>query len=272
MKDDVFDVDLQWFSDESEIEVHEDEEEIVVVDELPKEEKKKEDEEPDPEMARLRKENEELRGRSDVGTKIVDGFQFLQEKLTASGVPQQAPAPVDDEEAFWKNVEEGLFDKQPREVLKKAIDRQARKLVRDELGPILVSQMESAFENAEWRLHNDAREGEIFATYEKEVHARLAKLPGMQGKDPRALRDIYMQVKAEHVDDILAAREKAQEEKKKAVAAPRLRTLMEAGTQHPAAPAKKQVFITKAEAARAKRLGISNKDFLALKEGRKERA
>jgi hypothetical protein len=255
-------------SDENEVVVQDDEEEIVVVDELPKDEGDKAKPEPDPELEALREENKRLKARGDTGEQIRDGFEFLKEKLTSAGVPQ-APAPVDDEEAFWKGVEEGLFDKQPRDVLKKAIDRQARKLVRDELGPILVSQMESAFENAEWRLRNDAREGEIFTAYEKEIKAKLAKLPGLQGKDPRALRDIFMQVKAEHVDDILASREKKRDEEKKTTTSARPRTLMEAGTQHPAAPEKRKVFITKAEAARAKRLGMSNKDFLELKEARK---
>lgn len=272
-------MDLQWFADgeqeQEPVTVSEEEPELVIVDEEEQEPKKDKPAEPapDPELVRLRKENAELRERGDTGTAIKDGFSFLQEKLSAAGVPAAPPAPVEDEEKFWEGIEQGLFDKAPREALKKAIDKQARKLVRDELGPLLVSQMEAAFENAEWRLRNDAREGEIFATYEKEVYAELRKLAPLQQKDPRALREIYARVKASHVDDILDAREKKRAEAAPAPApkpaAARPAVFMAGQGTHLTEQPKKKVFLTRAEDARRNRLGMTVKDFVELKEARK---
>lgn len=269
-------VDLQWFADgeqEEQVEVSEEEPEVVIVDEEPKEEEAPKKPVADPELEKLRQENAELRARGDTGTVIKEGFTFLQEKLSAAGVPAQPPAPVEDEDKFWEGVEQGLFDKAPREALKKAIDKQARKLVRDELGPLIVSQMESAFENAEWRLRNDAKDGEIFRTYEREVYAELHKLPPLQQKDPRALREVFARVKGAHVDDILDAREKARAEKKVETPAPRSAVrpavYMAGDGTHLSEPPKKKVYLTRAEDARRNRLGMTVKDFLELKESRK---
>jgi hypothetical protein len=259
--------------EDSAVEEQAEDEEIVVVDKLPEEEPEAETPAPDPELEKLRRENADLKARGDTGAAIKDGFAFLQERLSTAGVPAQHPASVDDEETFWKGVEEGLFDKQPREALKKAVDRQARKLVRDELGPLIVAQMEAAFENAEWRLRNDAKEGEIFTLYEKEVRAELSKLNPVQQKDPRELKNAYLRVKAAHVDEIIEARtSKASEQataaaRKPASAKPAV--LMEGANAHPGAAPKKKVFITRAEEARIKRLGMTTKDYLDLKESRK---
>jgi len=258
--------------EEQAVEEQAEDEEVVVVDKLPEEKEEQVAPAPDPELEKLRKENEALRARGDTSVAIKDGFAFLQEKLSNAGVPATPPASTDDEEAFWKGVEEGMFDKQPREALKKAIDRQARKLVRDELGPLIVSQMEAAFENAEWRLRNDAKEGEIFTRYEKEVRAELAKLHPVQQKDPKELRKAYLFVKSNHLDEIMEEREQkrnatAPETRRAAPAKPAV--LMEGAAAHPGSAPKKKVYITSAEAARIKRLGMTTKDYLELKESRK---
>ena len=262
-------------SDQEEVLVSEaeDDQDIIVVDELPKEEAA-ESPAPDPELQRLRTENEALKKSSDTSSAIKNGFEFLQERLSAGGAAP-APAPVEDEEAFWKGVEEGLFDKAPREALKKAVDRQAKKLIRDELGPLLVSQMESAFENAEWRLRNDVKEGEIFAKYEKDVYAELRKLPPFSQKDPRMLKEVYTRVKGMHLDEIIEERSKKLKETTEEVAKPtasRPRVLMEAGTTHPSGiPTKKALYITTAEDARRQRMGITKKDYMELKEQRSKK-
>lgn len=277
MKTDMFEhMHLQWFGDGEQAveETPADDEEIVVVDELPKE---KEEEptaaEPDPELLRLRKENEALKKSGDTSSAIKDGFTFLQEKLSAAGVPAQAPVP-DDEETFWKGVEEGLFDKQPRDAIKKAVDRQARKLVREELGPLIVSQMEAAFENAEWRLRNDAKDGPVFTTYEKEVRAELARLNLVQQKDPRELRAAFLRVKSNHVEEIIAERMLAEQiaepAPKKPAAKPAV--LMEGAAAHPGPQPKKQVFITRAEQKVARQKGMTDKAYLELKEYRRAQA
>ena len=245
--------------------------EIVVVDELPKEEKKEKVEE-DPELESLRAENKRLRDGSDTGAAIKNGFEYLQEKLSAAGVPATPPAPVEDEEAFWKGVEEGLFDKAPREAIKKAINREARKLIRDELGPVIVGQMESAFENAEWRLKNDAKEGAIFEKYSREVYAELKKLGPVQQKDPRELRKAYLSVKAAHLDEIIEERVQAAPAPAPKPAAPARRVLMEGGGATPGPQPKKQVFITKKQQAEAHKKGMSDKDYLELLAYRKSQA
>jgi hypothetical protein len=260
-------------SDEEEVSTTEEEQEIVVVDELPKaEESKKAEPVEDPELERLRAENEALRKVDGTGSAIKDGFAFLQERLSQNGVPAQPPAPPEDEEKFWEGVEQGLFDKQPRKALQQAIDKQARKLVRDELGPYLVAQMEAAFENAEWRLRNDAKEGEIFSTYEKEVYAELKKLPPLSQKDPRALREVYARVKGNHIDDIIEARVKKTAEAAPPAEQPKAanarRVTMEGHNTVVTAPVKKQVYITKSEKAKADRIGMKVEDYMALKERR----
>jgi hypothetical protein len=223
---------------------------------------------PDPELVRLREENERLKRGGDASSAIKDGFAFLQEKLSALGVPQTPAAPAPDEEKEWEEIEQQLFDKQPRKALQKAIDKQARKMIVAEIGPIIIGQMEAAFENAEWRLKTDPKDGPVYTRYEKEVFKELSKLPPMQQRDPRELKKAFLLVKGIHADEIFAERA-VEDAKPPAPAAPPRKVVMEGATQHPPRPDKKQVVLTRVEDEKRKRLGMSVKDYVAVKEARK---
>jgi hypothetical protein len=137
---------------------------------------------------------------------MLDGFNMLRDELRSRGeAGQPAPAPVQGEtdEDFDKRVNEELFKENPAGMLKKAINREARKIVETEVAPILGSIMEDAFNNAEFRLKNDEKDGPIFRKFEPEIKKLLKTLSPAQQKNPQVLKAVFDKIRSDHVEEVI---------------------------------------------------------------------
>ncbi len=151
-------------------------------------------------------EEEEGSPRTDPTEAILSGFNMLREELKNRG--EAAPAlPAkeqgESDEDFSKRVNEELFKDNPAGIIDKAIDRRARKIVETEIAPVLGSIMEDAFNNAEFRLKNDEKDGPIFRKFEGEIRTMLKTLSPSQQKNPQILKAVFERVKTLHVDEVV---------------------------------------------------------------------
>jgi hypothetical protein len=189
--------------------------------------------------------------KSDNTDAILAGFNMLRDELkNRSEAPISAPPKEEgeSEEVFGKRVNEEIFKDDPYGVLKKAIDRQARKIVETEVGPILGSIMEDAFNNAEFRMKNDEKDGPIFRKFEPEVRKLLKTLTPTQQKNPQVLKAVFDKIKSDHVDEIIEMRME-EKEKVKPSAQPQTRKspVAEGGSSVLPSSGLKRIMIPKSE-------------------------
>lgn len=195
---------------------------------------------------------------------ILAGFNMLRDELRTRG-EAPPPTPVKDEgeteEDFGKKVNEEIFKDDPYGIIKKAINREARKIVETEVAPILGSMMDSAFENAEFRLRNDEKDGPIYRKFEPEVKKLLKTLLPSQQKSPQVLKAVFDKVRSDHVDEIIDMREEARGTKLHAPAATaRKPPIAEGGSSVLPGSTTRRVMIPKSELEtlrrRANQLGV----------------
>jgi hypothetical protein len=216
----------------------------------------------------------EEKGDGGVGA-ILEGFNMLREELRSKGEappPAIAREPGETDEELAARFNEEIFKENPFGVFSKAVDKRARKIVEEEVGPILGSIMESAFENAEFRLKNDPQDGPIYLRFEGEVKKTLKGLTPAQQKNPAVLKAVFERVRSIHSKEIIDMEVE--------------RRLKEAGKKQPAAARKpvgeggstvlpsaspgtggRRVLVTKKRLSeiktRAGQLGIDYKELLA---------
>jgi hypothetical protein len=201
---------------------------------------------------------------------MLEGFNMLREELrNKNDIPVRAQSSEEEtEETFGKKVNEDIFKDDPYGIISKAIDRRARKIVESEVGPILGSIMETAMENAEFRLRNDAKDGGIYEKFEPEVKRILKTLSPAQQKNPQVLKAVFDKVKSDHVDEIIEIRI-AERSKEKKSSLPGKRPVSEgASTVMPSSSSSgTRVMIPKKEMeelrAKAGRLGMDVKELIA---------
>jgi hypothetical protein len=209
----------------------------------------------------------------------VAAFEALIRKIEGIQVGgQQVTLPVKDpeesEEEFASRFNEEVFKDDPYGNVSKAVDRRTRKLLEEQVAPLLGSIMEDAFENQVFRLKNDAEEGEIFKTYEDEIKKILKTLPPAQQKNPQVLKRVFENVKASHINEIIDLKVKAQLGKTSPEKGPSKRPpLTEGGSSMvPGNGAKKTIRIPASELdqlqRQASRMGV---DVAVLIERRKAR-
>lgn len=204
---------------------------------------------------------------------LLKGFEGLQkalgERQATPAAAEVAPAtPEESDEDFEKRVNEDLFKDNPAKVLKNATERGAKKVLRDEIAPLVGSLLESAFENAEFRLKNDKKDGPIFDRYEADIKALLKTLPAGQQKNPQVLKAVFQKVKADHIDEIIEQEVQARAKPSTATAEPARRRPIGEGAGSIAAPATKPTVrlpASELEAIkhRAAALGIDYRELVA---------
>lgn len=213
---------------------------------------------------------------------IADGFQLLREELRERReTTTPVASPVDDEKEIWENIDTELFKEGgPSKVLKTAIEKRARKIVEQEVGPLVGSLMDEAFQNAEFRLRNDKDDGPIFTKFEAEVRRTLKTLTPAQQRNPQVLKAVFAKVKSDHVDEIVEMRVASRMAEAPAAAAKpvgaRPRTPVgEGGSTVMPEGGKRFVSIPKSEVERLKQraaeLGIDPREAFDRRELMKER-
>jgi hypothetical protein len=196
--------------------------------------------------------------RNDPATEaILQGFNLLREELrgrdSAPVVAAAAAAPGESDEEFGAKVNEELFKDNPYGTLQKAIKREARKLLESEVGPMMGTIMESAFENAEFRLKNDERDGPVYRQYEDEIKKTLKTLTPAQQKNPQVLKAVFERVKSLHVDEIVEMKV-AEKMKGKAPAAVPRKPVSEGGSTVMPSSGAKRVMVPKSQMERLRKL------------------
>jgi len=206
----------------------------------------------------VEEEEAEPEARSSSSDKaILDGFNMLRDELRSRGEsPAPTPVPVQGEtdEEFDKKVNEELFKENPAGMLKKAINREARRIVESEVAPILGSIMEDAFNNAEFRLKNDERDGPVFKRFEPEIKKLLKTLTPTQQKNPQVLKAVFDKVRSDHVEEIvemeIERREKRPAKPSASGAPPRRAPLSEGGSSVQPSSGYRQVMVPRSELAK----------------------
>lgn len=201
------------------------------------------------------------KGKDTSSQAILDGFNMLRDELRSRGeTPPALPVKAEEEteEDFKARVNEELFKEDPYGILSKVTDRRTRKIIADEVIPILGSIMETAFGNEEFKLRNDEKDGPIFKKYEDEIRKTLKTLTPAQQKNPQVLRAVFDRVKSLHVEEIVEMRlEEREKERGRKVSSPgvsRKAVVAEGGSTVIPTNGKTRVMIPKSELERLKRV------------------
>jgi hypothetical protein len=144
---------------------------------------------------------------SSATMKAFDALIDKIEKIQVGNSPQptQLPTrePEESEEEFAKRFNEEVFKEDPHGMASKLVDRKTRKILEEQVAPLLGSILEDAYENQIFRLKNDSEEGEVFRMLEEDVLKILKTLPPGQQKNPQILKRVYENVKASNVNQIV---------------------------------------------------------------------
>jgi hypothetical protein len=248
-----FDMDLQWFADgepipeiEEELDLPEDDVEYVFYDgDKPPEPEPEED----PEVTKLREENESLKNQVDPLNVIREGLGNLASKEQNVSARNPVPSPVAtpnqvSEEEFSKKLDEELFKTgQTFPVLKEAIMRVVSPMVQQ------VAANQVVVTKATMR--NDPNKP-YFEKYEAEIDNLIANAPPETRSNPNILELAYNNVVSQHMPEIIASEvEKAKEDIKAELQAETPKAPAKAvgvssrGVRSNAASSKKQVHVSK---------------------------